>query len=170
MKKLLTILVAALIVSAPLFAMGPGSSEIIGQSADVQLKTNIAETPVSYQLAYNDEVIADGIESYEIGVQPLTEDGFTKEFTVVATSNLNSDLKVNVDVTPYSFKTTLNNGNDNYDSKITPKVNTSTDITTLTAGKHVGLLVNQFNLSWKGNSELPAGDYVSNVKIEYSIQ
>jgi hypothetical protein len=163
MKKLLTILAAALIVSAPVFA------SVSGKSADVQLKTNIAETPVSYELAYNGDVIEDQTTNYEIGVLTLTKDGSTKDFTVIATSNLNDDLSVFVDVVPSTFQTTLNNGNDNYDSGIKPSVNTTEKVSTLTAGKHVDLLVNKFNLSWSGDEDLPAGDYVSNVKIMYSI-
>ncbi len=165
MKKLLTILATALIVSTPLFAM----LSFTGQTADVQLKTNIAETPVSYELAYDGDVIKDQTTNYEIGVLTLTKDGSTKDFTVIATSNLNDDLSVLVDVIPSTFQTTLNNGSDNYDSGIKPSVNTSKEVSTLTAGKHVDLLVNKFNLSWSGDEELPAGDYVSNVKIMYSI-
>ncbi len=165
MKKLLTILATALIVSAPLFA----TVSFQGKTADVQLKTNIAETPVSYELAYDGDVIKDQTTNYEIGVLTLTKDGSTKDFTVIATSNLNDDLSVFVDVIPSTFQTTLNNGSDNYDSGIKPSVNTSKEVSTLTAGKHVDLLVNKFNLSWSGDEELPAGDYVSNVKIMYSI-
>jgi len=85
-------------------------------------------------------------------------------------SNMNSDMAVSVRVAPETFKTTLNDGRDNFDSKILPQVNTINKLDTLTAGKHVSLLVNKFNLSWSGNKELPAGDYESNVRIEYTIQ
>ncbi|MGD1819845.1 MAG: hypothetical protein ACPKOI_08215 [Pleomorphochaeta sp.] len=162
MKKLLTILAAAIIVSVPVFA---GT----GKSADVQLVTEIEETAVSYQLAYEGTVIADQTTDKDIAVAPITADGSTGNFTVIASSNLNNDLTVTVNVVPESFVTTLNGGTENFDSKITPKVNTDTKINILTAGKHVDLLVNKFNLSWKGNADLPAGDYVSNVKITYSI-
>jgi hypothetical protein len=162
MKKLLTILAAAIIVSVPVFA---GT----GKSADVQLVTEIEETAVSYQLAYEGTVIEDQTTDKDIAVAPITADGSTGNFTVIASSNLNNDLTVTVNVLPESFVTTLNGGTENFDSKITPKVNTDTKINILTAGKHVDLLVNKFNLSWKGNANLPAGDYVSNVKITYSI-
>ena len=162
MKKLLTILAAAIIVSVPVFA---GT----GKSADVQLVTKIAETAVSYELAYEGTVIADQTTDKDIAVAPITADGSTGNFTVIASSNLNNDLTVTVNVVPESFVTTLNGGTENFDSKITPKVNTDTKVNILTAGKHVNLLVNKFNLSWKGNADLPAGDYVSNVKITYSI-
>jgi len=160
MKKLLTILTLSAIALTSVFA----------KSAQVQLVTNIAETPVSYELAYAGDIIADGIEEYNILVAPLTENGQTRDFTVHATSNMNSDMAVSVNVSPETFKTTLNDGRDNFDSKILPQVNTINKLDTLTAGKHVILLVNKFNLSWSGNSELPAGDYESNVRIEYTIQ
>ena len=160
MKKLLTILTLSAIALTSVFA----------KSAQVQLVTNIAETPVSYELAYAGDIIADGIEEYNILVAPLTENGQTQDFTVHATSNMNSDMAVSVNVSPETFKTTLNDGRDNFDSKILPQVNTINKLDTLTAGKHVSLLVNKFNLSWIGNSDLPAGDYESNVRIEYTIQ
>ncbi len=157
MKKLLTILTISLIATAALFA----------KTAQVQLVTSVAETPVTYLLAYDGTTINDGAD-YSITVKPLTENDQTKDFTVTASSNKNNDLSIEVTVTPETFKTTLN-GNTNYDSKIQPKVNKIVEVDTLTAGKHVNYLVNKFNLSWTGNKDLPAGDYTSNVKIEYSI-
>ncbi|MGD6729818.1 MAG: hypothetical protein ACPKMZ_01985, partial [Pleomorphochaeta sp.] len=85
-------------------------------------------------------------------------------------SNKNSDMSVSVKVSPESFQTTLNNGTEAFDSKIIPSVNTYTSLETIAAGLHSNLLVNEFNMSWSGNEELPAGDYVSNVKIEYTIK
>ena len=118
MKKLLTILAAAIIVSVPVFA---GT----GKSADVQLVTEIEETAVSYQLAYEGTVIEDQTTDYEIGVATLTGNGSTGNFTVTASSNLNNDLTVTVNVVPESFVTTLNDGDRNsYNSGITPDVNT----------------------------------------------
>jgi len=159
MKKLLTILTLSAIALTSVFA----------KSAEVQLVTAIDETPVSYELAYAGDLLADGIEEYSILVAPLTEDGKTEEFTVHATSNMNNDMSVSVEVKPESFITFLN-GDEKFDSKITPKVNTNSQIDILEAGKHVSLLVNEFFLSWSGNEDLPAGDYESNVRIEYSIQ
>jgi len=160
MKKLLTILTISAIAL----------TSLVAKSAQVQLINTIDETPVSYELSYAGDILSDGIEEYSILVAPLTEDGKTKDFAVHATSNMNSDMAIRVAVSPQSFKTTLNDGSEAFDSKITPSVNTSTQIDTLLAGKHVSLLVNEFNLSWSSNSDLPAGDYESNVKIEYSIQ
>ena len=160
MKKLLTILTLAAIAVTSMSA----------KSAQVQLNTSIEETPVSYELAYGSDVVADGIEEYSILVSPLTEDGKTDFFTIKASSNMNKDLGVKVSVTPTSFQTTLNDGKDAFDSKITPRVNTTTNLSSISAGLHKNILVNQFNMTWSGNEELPAGNYVSNVKIEYTIK
>jgi hypothetical protein len=160
MKKILTVLTITTIAMTSIFA----------KSAQVQLVNTIEETPVSYELAYAGDILADGIDEYSILVAPLTENGETKDFTVKSTSNMNSDLGVEVVITPDSFRTTLNDGADNFNSEITPSVNTTVNLKTIAAGKHIALLVNQFNLSWNGNADLPAGDYVSNVKIEYTIK
>ncbi|NCC70354.1 hypothetical protein EOM09_02120 [bacterium] len=159
MRKLLTILTLSLISIASIFA----------KSAQVQLETSVEETPVSYELAYNNDVLADGIEEYSILVAPLTQDGKTEYFTITASSNMNNDLAVDVRVHAHSFQTTLN-GNTAYDSKIEPKVNTITRLSSLKAGNNENVLVNKFNLSWEGNEDLPAGKYVSNVYIYYSIK
>jgi len=159
MKKILTILTLSLIAITSIF----------GKSAQVQLETSIEETPVSYKLAYDGKDLTDGIENYTIEVAPLTKAGNTKDFTIYANSNMNSDLEVTVKVSPHSFKTILN-GNTEYDSKIEPKVKSILSIEKITAGLHNKYLVNKFNLFWEGNKDLPAGDYVSNVYIYYSIK
>lgn len=159
MKKLLTILTISLISVTSIFA----------KSAQVQLETTVEETPVSYELAYKNDVLADGIEEYSILVAPLTQDGKTEDFSITASSNMNTDLAVDVRVHAHSFQTTLNNTTA-YDSKIEPKVNTITSMSSLKAGNNTNVLVNKFNLSWEGNEDLPAGKYVSDVYIYYSIK
>ncbi|NCD06942.1 MAG: hypothetical protein EOL97_12550 [Spirochaetia bacterium] len=160
MRKLLTILTISAIAMTSLLA----------KSAKVQLTSTIDETEVTYELSYINEVLVDGIKEYKIAVNPLTEDGKTDFFSVHATSNMNSDLAVSVKVFPDKFRTALNNGQNPYNSKITPKVTYDTEINTITAGKHTNYLVNKFYLSWKGDADLPAGDYVSDVKIKYTIK
>jgi len=159
MKKLLTVLAITAIAMTSMFA----------KSAQVQLVNTIDETQVSYQLTYGADVL-DGLTEYSIEVDPLTQDGETGDFLVKSTSNMNSDLGVEVVVTPDFFRTTLNDGADEFNSEIKPSVNTSTNLAIIAAGKHVGLLVNQFLLQWNGNADLPAGNYVSNVEIEYTIE
>ena len=163
MKKILTILALVAITTSSLFAVVAS-----GKSAQVQLNTSIKETEVSYNLYYNNNVINDGATK-QIEVAPLTEEGKTDFFTIKASSNKNSDLTINVSVTPETFKTTIN-GSTELDSNILPQVNTEASLTTLTAGLHKDLTVNTFNLSWSGDENLTAGDYTSDIKVEYSIQ
>jgi hypothetical protein len=159
MKKILTILALSLIAITSMSA----------KSAQVQLNTSVDSTPVSYELYYNNDKIEDNTTEYDIFIsRSLTEGGQTQDFTIVASSNLNSDLSVNVEIKPEAFETTLN-GSTPYKSNITPSVNQINSVSTLSAGLNKDKLVNKFNLSWGGNKELPAGDYVSNVTINYSI-
>jgi len=168
MKKLLSILILSVFTITSLFAVVSNPNN--GKSAQVQLITAIDETEVTYELSYVDEVLVDGIKEYKINVAPLTENGKTDFFSVHATSNMNSDLSVSVKVFPDKFRTSLNNGQKPYNSQITPEVKYDTVINTITAGKHTNYLVNKFYLSWNGKSDLPAGDYVSDVRIEYSVK
>ena len=159
MKKLLTILALVAITITSMSA----------KSANVQLNTEVDESPVAYELSYNNDKIEDGTEKYDIFVsRSLTEGGQTQDFTIYASSNMNKDLSVKVEIKPESFKTTLN-GSEVSDSRITPQVNTINKESSLKAGLNKNKLVNKFNLSWGGNKELPAGEYVSNVKINYTI-
>ena len=139
-----------------------------GKSAMIQLNTSINETEVSYYLDYDSIFIEDETDLFEIQVDALTSDGKTNDFHVWATSNKNNDKSVEVVVTPGEFLTTLNT-DEVYHSGITPSVTTDVSVTTLTAGKHAGLLVNQFYLWWVGNPDLPAGNYQSDVQINYSV-
>ncbi len=164
MKKLLTILTITLVTTASIFAMGPSRPY---KSAEIQLNTTIDEYPVEYQLYYNNVAIEDGGYK-EIEVNPLTEGDSTEDFTIRSNSNMNNDLQVEVTVEPTSFKTVLN-GDEVFDSEITPRVGWKRQINTITAGKHMDYLIYVFDLAWVGNENLPAGDYVSDVNIEYTI-
>ncbi|MGD1815415.1 MAG: hypothetical protein ACPKNR_00145 [Pleomorphochaeta sp.] len=160
MKKVLTILTISLIALAPIFA----------KTSKTQLITEIEETPVEYTLAYNNDTTIDNSTDYKITVQSLTNGGSTQDFTLKASSNMNKDLGVSVKINTENFKTTLNNKSQVYDSNIRPEVNTISTLSTLKAGLNKDVLVNKFKLIWGGNQELPAGVYVSNVTIEYTIQ
>ncbi len=161
MKKLFTILALVSIAM----------TSIVAKSAQVQLTTVISEVEATYELYYNNDKIDNLTTEYVIDIEDaLSDGGATEDFTVLASSNKNDDMSVEVVVAPESFKTTLNEGTEDYDSEITPTVNTELAISTLTAGLHTDYLVNQFNLSWDGNDQLPAGDYVSNVTISYTIE
>ncbi len=164
MKKLLTLLLLCSI----------GLTSLFSKSAEVQLVTTIDETPLAYELDYNGNLINDKVKDFEINIEkPLTEDGVTKYFSVKATSNLKNDKAVDIDITPDFFKTKLNGSKSfNYTSTVKPVEVTDFNIKSyiLTAGKHVDELVYKFHLKWEGNADLPAGEYVSNVVINYTIK
>jgi uncharacterized protein YxeA len=158
MKKILTLFIIGAIVMTSIFT----------KSAQIQLVNTIKETPVSYNLYYKNEYILDKTV-YSITVDSLAKDGETDKFEVTATSNMNKPLSINVKIDPKPFKTTLN-GNKPYNSGIVPQVEQDTKLIKLEAGKHENKLVNSFKLFWFGTEDLPAGDYVSNIKIEYTIK
>ncbi len=160
MKKTLT--------TIALFALF--ATSIFAKSADINLASNITETDVTYKLVYNGDTIEDGTTAYDINIlSPLTQRGNTNPFLIYATSNMNKDLAIDVDVNPESFKTTVNNDSKVVDSNIVPTVFTPLSYGYLPAGKNTDLIVYAFILLWNGDTSLIAGDYVSNVKIEYSI-
>ncbi len=160
MKRTITLLITLILTTTSIFAA----------SANINLKNTIEETSVVYKLFYNNDMIDNEEKSYEINIlQPLTEGGNTNPFLIYASSNMNKDLSINVNVVPDSFKTTINNKSKIINSNITPTVFSPLTYDTLSAGKHENEIVYVFILSWDGNKDLVAGDYVSNVNIEYSI-
>lgn len=139
---------------------------------NINLNSSINETNVTYDLVYNGEIIEDGSTVNEINIlAPLTYNGNTNIFLIYASSNMNNALSIDVDINPESFKTTLNNDeNDIYDSQIIPNIFVPFRLANLPAGKNEDRIVYTFILFWQGKKNLPAGHYVSNVSIEYSIQ
>lgn len=144
------------------------STTTSGKSANIKLKTSIEEYEVEYFLYYEGVAIEDGATK-EIGVASLIEGDATGEFTIRSNSNMNSDLTVDVDIEATSFKTTLNDGASVYDSEITPRVGWKRQVNTIEAGKHMNNLIYVFDFAWVGNSNLPAGDYESDITITYSV-
>lgn len=159
MKKLVTILAISTIALTSIFA----------KTANVQLITNIEELQPNYVMKY-DGVELNDEETKQIKVAPITKDGQTKDFTMHVTSNLNSKKKITVRVEPDFFKT-KQNGSEEFNSRIKPnlKKNTQSCLSHVPAGKNDNLKVYSFYLNWKGNADLPAGDYTSNVKITYTV-
>ena len=160
MKKLLTVFALSTIFICSAFT----------KSATIQLNTSIEGFSVQYFLYYNSNLLEDGSSVNEIEIsQPLTQNGTTNPFTIQATSNMNYDLSIDVGVYPLSFKTTQNNESTTYDSNIIPSVSTLYNLETIPAGYFEDQVVYAFVLSWNGDSSLPAGSYVSEVNIEYTI-
>ncbi len=160
MKKITTLFILFITIA---------TTSIFAKSAQTQINTSVDVVPLSYTLYYDQVELENGIEEYTIYTQSLAQANETEEFSIYATSNLNDNQAIIVNVYPHSFKTTLN-GTTEYDSEIEPQAKTIEKLDILTAGKHDNLLVNKFVLTWEGKSDLPAGDYISNVYIYYSIK
>jgi len=164
MKKLLTLITLSAIAMSSMFAVVAS-----GKSATIQLNTSVPSTSVTYDLYYHNDVIDSG-STYDITVADLTEDSNTDTFSVKATSNLNSDLGVEVTVTPSSFTTTINDGDETVDSGITPEEHLVSSSPYLYAGPNDSVTVYSFYLEWEGNSSLTAGEYTSTITVEYAVQ
>lgn len=157
MKKILTILVLASIAITSMSA----------KSAQVQLNTTIDEVQPDYALYYADALVND---NDIINVDPITEDGVTDVFSIKASSNMNSKLPVVVTIAADVFRTTLNNGTEDVATTVTPEPTIITNTEYLPAGLQSNYLVYSFTLGWTGDDSLPAGDYTSDITINYTIE
>ena len=165
MKKTVLILLMAAIALSSLFA----------KSAEVQLNSNIDEAPLVYKLYRELETkelieITDETPYVVSEINPLTTNTMITDFIIIANSNSNSDKSISVTITPGTFKTYLNE-DEEYDTEITPiiNVNGSSD-SILPAGLNTDKEVYRFNIFVNGKPNLPAGDYVSIVNVEYKIE
>ncbi len=143
-------------------------SSIYSKASDVSLVATIPETEVSYNLFYEDDLIADKTKEYEILVAPLTENGQTGDFTIKVNSNLNKNKSVKIVINPQKFKKTKNSKGVN-NTQIRPDVSYKINNGILYAGLNTNIVVTKFFLYWSGDPNLPSGEYESNVIIEYKI-
>jgi len=164
MKKLILILVSLFIISLSLFA----------KKKDVNLNSSIKETPLTYELYRklpdNSLILIEDESLYVIDeINPLTTNTMITDFTIRVNSNLNFEKTVSVEVIPDTFKTILN-GDQVYDSKITPKINTIINRPIVKAGLNEDKEVYRFNIFVGGRKNLPAGVYTCNVDVKYTIE
>lgn len=159
-NKLLTILTISAIFTAALFA----------KEATVQLTNTVDAINFTYDLYYQDElIVADTTKTIAVG--SITSDDLTNKFKILASGNQNSNKTVTVTIDPGYFKTKLNGSETyNYTSTVLPQVIKDDNlILTLTPGLHEDVKVFGFYLKWTGDPNLPAGDYVSDISVEYTI-
>ncbi|MGD1821531.1 MAG: hypothetical protein ACPKM0_02070 [Pleomorphochaeta sp.] len=139
----------------------------------INLSADITNQEISYKMTYNDEIIEDLTQPYEIqAITPLTTDGKTKNIAIYASGNNYNSLSFNVEIIPSSFILFYSENNDDifYDSGIIPRVNTITNINLFPQGYFTNLLIYEFNLSWEGKTNLPAGQYISTETLIYTIK
>lgn len=167
MKKTIAIALIALASVTALFA--GDKKPLQDTSSIVKVNAAVAKTDYNAKLYYGEEseAIGDTKELNEFSI--LTNDQ-TGKFSIKITGNENKSRNMSVVVTPEFFKTTVDNKD--VTTTIKPVVNglAVNGAYVIKAGLHKGDTLASFNLSWTGDADLAAGDYVSNVGISYTIE
>lgn len=148
-------------------------TSLFSRENNVSLNTSIDEAPLEYELYRkldnNLTLIEDGSVYIIDNLNDLSTNTMITDFTIRVNSNLNSSKSVNVNITPGTFKTFLND-TQVYDSKIKPIINTIINRKVVNPGLNVNKEVYRFNIFVCGRKNLPAGKYICNVNVEYSIE
>jgi len=144
-------------------------NSLFANKKEVKLITTITPTDIEYGLYYQTTEIVNKTKNFEIQTTPLTENGKTDSFYIVATSNLNSDKALKIKINPGEFKK-VNAKQATSNTKIRPIAIFVFTNNILHAGQHNNEKIAEFYLKWNGDSNLAAGEYLSNVKINYSIK
>lgn len=150
------------------------------KTLDVTINSTVDEVAYDLNISY-DNVLQDPSKTLTISGTDyvLTQETAieTKVFSVyTGIGNLNKTVNVKVDISPESFKSTLDG--EEHDSTITPYVvnkaenlstleNDKTFSNTITAGYNTKVDIAKFALAWIGDAEVAAGTYSSNIKINY---
>ncbi len=142
---------------------------LFANKKEVKLITTITPTDIKYGLYYQTTEIENKTKKFEIRTTPLTENGKTDSFYIVATSNLNSDKALKIKINPGEFKK-VKAKQAVSNTKIRPVAIFVFTNNILKAGTHNNEKIAEFYLKWNGNPKLAAGEYLSNVKINYSIK
>lgn len=147
---------------------------ISAKNSEISLDSSITETPLTYELYRKLEdkslTVIEEDSIYVIDeINPLSTNTMITDFTIRVNSNLNSERNVSVEVTPETFKTILN-GDQIYDSKVTPIINTIINRPIVSAGVNENKEVYRFNIYICGRKNLPAGIYTCNVDVKYTIE
>ena len=181
MKKLITILALTTLTLAATFA----SISVTEDNRNIKINGSVKTAPYEFALSYNGSAISDGStleDSYD-----LSTTSKTKDFIVQRTKgNLNDDLGVDVSISAGAFIGEFN-GTATYNTGLIPEVNIVTtgytySESSVAENKNSGSIslvipagsnltsadLAAFNLDIKGNSSIPAGDFVSTVSIAYT--
>jgi len=144
-------------------------NSLFANKKEVHLITTITPTNIKYGLYYQTTEIENKTKKFEIETAPLTENGETDSFYIVATSNLNSDKALKIKINPGEFKK-IKAKQAVSNTKIRPIAIFVFNNNILKAGQHRNEKISEFYLKWNGDPSLAAGEYLSNVKINYSIK
>jgi hypothetical protein len=177
MKKLLTILALAALTITATFA----STE----NRNIDINGNVKVTNYEFALSYDGNSLTDGstlTDSYDLSTVSNTQN-FIVQRTV---GNLNDDLNLDVAIEAGAFIGEFN-GDAEYNTGLIPQVNlvskgysysassVSDDFiaaklsVVIPAGANLSVAdLAAFNLAIKGNSSIPAGDFVSTISVAYT--
>lgn len=149
-----------------------GSIFLYSSSIDINLNTNVPTTFATYNLYYQDELITNDSANFEIETNPISEDGHTESFYIIATSNLNLEKIISLKIVTNPFYNISNTSNDREQesSNVQPETIFVTRDYILEPGYNNEKTVAEFYFQWNGKSNLDSGDYQSNVVINYSIE
>ncbi|MCY1151706.1 MAG: hypothetical protein OWP43_04695 [Sphaerochaetaceae bacterium] len=149
-----------------------GSIFLYSSSIDINLNTNVPTTFATYNLYYQDELVTNDSADFEIETNPISEDGNTESFYIIATSNLNSEkiISLKIVTNPFYKISNISSNGKQTSSKVQPVVIFISKDYLLEPGYNKDKTVAQFYLKWIGKSNLDSGDYQSNVIINYSIE
>ena len=183
MKKLITILALSALTLATTFA----SISVTEDNRDIKINGAVKTAPYEFALSYNGSAISDGStleDSYD-----LSTTSKTKDFIVQRTAgNLNDDLDVDVSITAGAFIGEFN-GEDKYNTGLIPEVkivskdysyekskedkskNSGSISLVIPAGSNLDTAnLAAFYLNIKGDSSIPAGNFISTVSVAYTYE
>ncbi len=148
------------------------SISVYSSSIDINLNTNVPSTYATYNLYYQEELIANETTDFSIETTSITESGQTESFSIVATSNLNSKRTIFIEIITNPFYNISNTSlsEEQANSKIQPEAIFISKDYILEPGYNKDKKVSEFYLQWNGNSNLDSGDYQSNVIINYYLE
>lgn len=153
-----------------LLLLSYATTNIVAASININIVTGINPTEIKYNLFYKDNKIEDKTKDFKIYTTPLNEDGKTDSFFIKATCNLNCCKSISVKINPGMFKAVKKDKKNYNNTKITPEVVYVLQNDILYQGFNEDKIVSEFYLKWKGNQEIPSGEYESNIFIQYSIK
>jgi|GEM_PF-2802217 hypothetical protein len=175
-KRIITIALVAIMAVGAFAANG-----------SVKLNGNVGTTDYALNLKYaptaDAEAVAVGTDKALEVFNGSTESGTawdlqsasaatTGLFSLYVNGNEPAARQMDVTITAGDFKNTTND-------KLTDSVKVTTyigsaektsDSFAIAAGKHVDAKLAEFHFGWTGNADLPAGDYVSDISITYSVK
>lgn len=169
MKKLLSFIILSITICSLSFASN--NVKINGE-----IKDDAYSLSLYYQTNPTSNTFTGNLTNYNIYNNEgkafnLKEDGATNKFLFVLSGNQNKVAVLKITVKPEPFKpvktaNTTYKETDQVDVKYTLKyLKESSDL----HGFFLIEPVAELKLNWKGNDKLTAGNYISNVTIEYSI-